>query len=62
MTEAIAIQPSTALTLNLQPVMELTDEQLYLLCQANRELRFERTAQGKLLLMAPTGGETGAAE
>ena len=59
MTEAIAIQPSTALTLNLQPVMELTDEQLYLLCQANRELRFERTAQGKLLLMAPTGGETG---
>ena len=29
------------------------------LYQANRELRFERTAQGELLLMAPTAGETG---
>lgn len=59
MPEAIAAQPATTLRLNLRPVMELTDERLYLLCQANRELRFERTAQGELLLMAPTAGETG---
>ena len=59
MPEAIAVQPATTLRLNLQPVMELTDERLYVLCQANRELRFERTAQGELLLMAPTAGETG---
>ena len=59
MPEAIAVQPPTTLRLNLRPVMELTDERLYLLCQANRELRFERTAQGELLLMAPTAGETG---
>ena len=59
MPEAIAVQPETTLRLNLRPVMELTDERLYLLCQANRELRFERTAQGELLLMAPTAGETG---
>jgi Uma2 family endonuclease len=59
MSEAISVQPATTLKLNLRPVMELTDERLYLLCQANRELCFERTAQGELLLMAPTAGETG---
>ena len=59
MPEAIAVQPSTALTLDLHTVMELTDERLFLLCQANRELRFERTAQGELLVIAPTAGETG---
>jgi len=59
MPEAISVQPPTTLRLNLRPVMELTDERLYLLCRANRELRFERTAQGELLLMAPTAGETG---
>ena len=59
MPEAISVQPETTLRLNLRPVMELTDERLYVLCQANRELRFERTAQGELLLMAPTAGETG---
>ena len=59
MPEAISVQSATTLRLNLRPVMELTDERLYVLCQANRELRFERTAQGELLLMAPTAGETG---
>lgn len=59
MPEAISVQPTATLRLNLRPVMELTDERLYVLCQANRELRFERTAQGELLLMAPTAGETG---
>ncbi|OUL26898.1 hypothetical protein BV372_26095 [Nostoc sp. T09] len=47
-----------ALKLNLQSVLELTDEQFFNLCQANRELRFERTATGELIIMPPTGGET----
>ncbi|MBD2103296.1 Uma2 family endonuclease [Leptolyngbya sp. FACHB-261] len=47
------------LTLNLAPAIHLTDEQFYLLCQANGELRFERTVEGKLVIMPPTGGETG---
>lgn len=46
------------LTLNLNPVIELTDEQFYHLCQINRDLRFERTAKGELIIMPPTGGET----
>ncbi|KAB8315638.1 Uma2 family endonuclease [Tolypothrix campylonemoides VB511288] len=49
----------TALTLNLNPVIQLTDEQFYQLCQANENLRFERTATGELIIMPPTGGETG---
>lgn len=49
----------SAITLNLEPAIHLTDEQFYLLCQANRDVRFERTAKGELIVMPPTGGETG---
>jgi Uma2 family endonuclease len=48
----------TALTINFQSV-HLTDEQFYQLCQDNRDLRLELTAKGKLIIMPPTGGETG---
>lgn len=48
----------TALTVNLNPIIELTDEQFFQLCQVNRELRFERTATGELIIMPPAGGET----
>lgn len=49
----------TAITLNLRPVLKLTDEQFFQLCQANGNLRLERTAQGELIIMPPTGSETG---
>jgi Uma2 family endonuclease len=49
----------TAFTVNLDSVVNLTDEQFYQLCRNNPDLKFERTAQGKLVIMAPTGGETG---
>lgn len=48
-----------AFTVNLHPVIELTDEQFYQLCLNNRDLKFERTAKRELLIMPPTGGETG---
>jgi Uma2 family endonuclease len=48
-----------AFTVNLHPVIELTDEQFYQLCLNNRDLKFERTANEELLIMPPTGGETG---
>ena len=47
------------ITLNLKPVIELTDEQYYQLCQKNPDIKFERNAKGELLIMSPTGGETG---
>ena len=43
------------LTLNIN----LTDEQFFQLCQNNRDLRFERTAAGELIIMPPTGSDTG---
>ena len=49
----------TAITLNLQPTIELTDEQFALICSRNRDLRLELTATGELVIMPPTGGETG---
>ena len=49
----------TAITLNLDAIIHLTDEQLYQLCQTNRDVKFERTAAGELIVMPPTGGETG---
>jgi Uma2 family endonuclease len=49
----------TALTLNLNPVIKLTTEQFYQLCEENSDLKLERNAQGQLIIMPPTGGETG---
>ena len=46
------------LTVKLDP-LTLSDEQFYQLCQNNRNLRFERNRQGDLMIMPPTGGETG---
>ncbi|MEB3312491.1 MAG: Uma2 family endonuclease [Snowella sp.] len=46
------------LTIKLDP-LALSDEQFFQLCQNNRDLRFERNCQGDLIIMSPTGGETG---
>lgn len=43
----------------LELTIELTDEQFFQLCQNNRDLRFERTASGELIIMPPTGSDTG---
>ncbi len=49
----------TSLTLNLNPIIKLTDEQFFQLCQENDNIRLERTAKGELIIMSPAGGETG---
>jgi Uma2 family endonuclease len=51
--------PMTAFTVSLEPTLRLTDEQFFQLCQANPEIKFELTATGELIIMPPTGGETG---
>ncbi|MDJ0615387.1 MAG: Uma2 family endonuclease [Calothrix sp. MO_192.B10] len=47
-----------ALTLNLNPVIQLTDEQFFELCQINELIRFERNADGTIVLMPLVGGLT----
>jgi Uma2 family endonuclease len=48
-----------AYPINLEPIVAVTDEFFEQLCQANPDVKFERTATGALILVAPTGGETG---
>ena len=48
-----------AFTLAMPAQVPLTDEQFYQLCLANRDVRFERSVSGELIIMSPTGGETG---
>lgn len=48
-----------ALTLQLPPNLKLTDEEFAQIVAVNQELRLELTAKGELIIMSPTGGETG---
>jgi len=47
-----------AITLDLRPVVDLTSEQFYKLCQANPDIKLELTLK-VLIVVPPTGGETG---
>ncbi len=49
----------TSLTLTLDPVVQLTREQFYELCKVNHDIRLERSSTGDLILMPPTGWESG---
>jgi Uma2 family endonuclease len=57
----------TAFTIDLSPILSisgsgnprLTDNQFEQLCAANPDIKFERTPTGDLVIMSPTGGETG---
>ncbi|PZV08132.1 MAG: Uma2 family endonuclease [Leptolyngbya sp.] len=49
----------TSLTLTLDPVVRLTREQFYALCEVNHDIRLERSSTGDLILMPPTGWESG---
>lgn len=48
------------LIVHLHPVINLTEDQFLEFCHINRDLRIERTAEGDLVIMPPTVGETGA--
>ncbi|MBF2008616.1 Uma2 family endonuclease [Chlorogloeopsis fritschii PCC 9212] len=48
----------TSPILNLRPAIELKDEQFFQLCQHNQDLHLERTAEGELIIMPPTGWES----
>jgi Uma2 family endonuclease len=58
MTKVISQVETDRFLLHLRPVIELTDDQLFELCQINQELWIERTAEGDLVIMPPEGWET----
>ncbi|MEN9871702.1 MAG: hypothetical protein RLZZ171_2694 [Cyanobacteriota bacterium] len=49
----------TAITVNFNSIIDISDEQFYQLCTQNPETKFERNCDGEILIMPPTGGETG---
>src|SRR5437870_4049964 len=56
------LQPTRAnpFILHFRPVLrKLSDDDFFEFCQANRDWRIERTSDGDIIIMPPTGGETG---
>lgn len=47
------------LVLQFSPFLEMTDDQFFEFCQANRDVRIERNSQAEIIIMPPTGWETG---
>ena len=48
------------LTLEMKSAeLRLNDAEFYRLCRANKDLRLELTAEGNLIIMPPTGWNTG---
>jgi Uma2 family endonuclease len=41
----------STLSINLDPIIKLTDDQFYQLCQGNPNVKLERNALGELLIM-----------
>ena len=48
----------TQAPLYLRSARRMSDEELFDFCMVNQGLRVERTAEGEILIMAPTGLET----
>jgi len=53
----VGLSDMSPLTFSLAPLFNLTDEAFYQLCRNNPDIKFERTARGELVVMAPVGGE-----
>ena len=57
---AEAITVPQAITLDFKPLLrKLDDDDFFEFCQANRDLRIEQSKEGEIIIMPPTGGETG---
>ncbi|NEO78103.1 Uma2 family endonuclease [Moorena sp. SIO4G3] len=54
-TTAVETNP---IVLRMPPAWAMDDDQFFEFCQINRDLRIERTLDGKIIVMPPTGGET----
>ena len=60
MVKAFTSIESPPVVIRLQPVFDVTDDKFFEFCRLNSDWRIERTAQGEVLIIPPTGGETGS--
>lgn len=44
--------------LTLNPELRMNDDEYYAFCMASPDVRFERTAQGEIIIVPPAGGES----
>ena len=51
--------PTYPFILQIHPVVQMDDDQLFEFCDRNRDLQIERTAQGDLILMSPAASASG---
>jgi Uma2 family endonuclease len=59
MSPVVQDKPTAQISKLPPDILKLTDDQFFEFCALNRELRIERSAEGKIIIMSPTGGETG---
>ncbi len=59
MTTLLIQTENIPLTVNLPSLVQMTKEQFYEFCQANSNLRIERTANGEVVIMPPAFSDTG---
>ncbi|MBD1846140.1 Uma2 family endonuclease [Cyanobacteria bacterium FACHB-63] len=59
MTTLLVHSEHTPLAVHFPALAQMTTEQFYEFCQANSELRIERTATGEVIIMPPTFSDTG---
>jgi Uma2 family endonuclease len=59
MTTLLIQTDNTPLTVNFPAIVTMTQVQFYEFCQANQDLRIERTAQGEVIIMPPAFSDTG---
>lgn len=60
MTTSVVYVPQVKPTIiKLHPAAEMNDDQFFEFCQANSDYTFERTANGEIVILSPTGSESG---
>jgi Uma2 family endonuclease len=55
--QSVGISP---IVLRMRPAVVMDDDQFFEFCQLNRDLRLERTPEGDIQIMSPSGGESSA--
>jgi Uma2 family endonuclease len=56
---ATDIEEISPIILRLPDSIEMDSDRFFDFCQINRDLRIEKNATGEMIIMPPTGGETG---
>ena len=60
MSTTLDISVSDPVVVHFEPSkLRMNDEEFFEFCQLNPELRIERTSEGDIIVMSPTGGKTG---